>query len=63
MQHVLDKHHGAIHQDAEVDGAHGNQVCGHAQKGQTNERHEQRQRDNHGDDHRTGDATQEEPDD
>ncbi len=58
---VFRQHHGAVHHDAEVDGAHGNQIGRHAQQVQADEGHQQRQRNHGGHDQRATDAAQHQP--
>ncbi|MPM36636.1 hypothetical protein SDC9_83235 [bioreactor metagenome] len=58
---VLCQHHRAVHHDAEVDGAHRDQVGGHAQQMQPDEGHQQRQRNHRGHDQRSTHAAQKKP--
>ena len=60
---VLDHHHGAVHEDAEVDGADGEQVGRHVREVEADEREEQRERDRRGDDEARADVVQEEDQD
>ena len=61
VQHVLDQHHRAVDQDAEVDRAHRDQVGRQLERVKADEGAEQRERDHRADDQRAGDAAEEEP--
>ena len=61
-QHAFHQHDGAIDEDAEVDGAHRNQIGGQPDQLQPDEGGEQRERDDRRHDQRTAKAAQKEPD-
>ncbi len=60
---VFHHHHGAVNDDAEIDGANGEQVGGDIVRVQNDEGEQQRQRNGERDDHRRAEADQEEDQD
>ena len=61
MQHVLHQHHRAVHQDAEVDRPHRDQVGRQLERVQADESAQQRERNHRRDDQRARDAAEEQP--
>ena len=61
MDDILDEHHSAVDQDAEIDGTHRDQVGREAQRVKAEKSHEQGERYYHGDRHRAHGTAQEQP--